>query len=271
MATSWILAAVRERWALIVGLALVASCGGGGDTRAQAPPGTLKCTGSGSPTVILESGLGVDPATTWAAVIPDVARGARVCVHQRPGTAGVAPIGHSRTAAAVESELEQLLDAEHVRGPLVVVGASFGGYVARLFADRRPDDVSGVVLVDSLHPDIDSTFARLFGERATAARARQLADNTEGITFDDLVASAHEVAASRGFPDVPLVVLKHGISFDPGGEPVPKLERAWARMQRELARLSPDGRLIVAERSHHRIAEDQPRLVAAAIERVIRG
>jgi hypothetical protein len=85
------------------------------------------------------------------------------------------------------------------------------------------------------------------------------------------VASAHEVAASRGFPDVPLVVLKHGISFDPGGEPVPKLERAWARMQRELARLSPDGRLIVAERSHHRIAEDQPRLVAAAIERVIRG
>jgi hypothetical protein len=51
---------------------------------------------------------------------------------------------------------------------------------------------------------------------------------------------------------------------------VPALERAWGRMQRELASRSPKGELIVAEHSHHRIAEDQPRLVVGAIERIIR-
>jgi pimeloyl-ACP methyl ester carboxylesterase len=144
-----------------------------------------------------------------------------------------------------------------------------GGYVARLNARRAPQDVAGVVFVDSLHPDIDRTFARLFGRRAADARARQLAANSEGIAFRDLVASAREVAAAHGFPPVPLIVLKHGISFDPGGRPDPALERAWGRMQRQLASLSPEGELIVATRSHHRIAEDQPALVARAIERVV--
>jgi hypothetical protein len=124
------------------------------------------------------------------------------------------------------------------------------------------------VLVDSLHPDIDSTFARLFGDEAADARARQLAANSEHISFEDLLNSAREVRAAKAFPDVPLVVLEHGISFDPGGDPDPALERAWGRMQRELAARSPQGTLIVAERSHHRIAEDQPQLVVEAIERV---
>jgi hypothetical protein len=98
---------------------------------------------------------------------------------------------------------------------------------------------------------------------------RALAQNSEGIGFGDLVRSAREVAAARDFPDVPLVVLKHGISFDPDGEPDPALERAWGRMQGELASRSPHGELVVAERSHHRIAEDQPDLVADAIRRVV--
>jgi pimeloyl-ACP methyl ester carboxylesterase len=225
--------------------------------------------GLGSPTVVLESGLGVDPTSTWGAVVPDVAKRARVCVHQRAGTGSSPPAGHSRTAAVVATELGRLLDGAHVERPVVLVGASFGGYVALLYASREPQDVSGVVLVDSLQPDIDRTFARLFGKRAAAARARELADNSEGIVFADLVASAREVAAARGFPPVPLIVLQHGISFDAGGDPVPALERAWGRMQRELAALAPKGRLVVAKRSHHRIAEDQPALVFRAIDDVL--
>src|SRR5262245_15958195 len=250
-------------------LVLVAGCGGGDDAPAAKAPaaktvGRLVCTGSGSPTVVLESGLGVDPRSTWAVVAPAIAKRNKVCMHERPGLGSTPPLDHSRTAAAVEHELEQL---PHDR-PVVLVGASFGGYVAQLYASRHPDDVSGVVLVDSLHPDIDSTFEKLFGKDAAAARARQLEQNTEHISFDDLVASAHEVAAAKTFPAVPLVVLKHGISFDPGGDPDPQLERAWGRMQRELAARSPEGTLVVAKRSHHRIAEDQPEVVVRAIEQV---
>jgi len=265
---------VKARKAIaLLSLALAAGCGGeSADVRPRPPDvaGELECTGSGSPTVVVESGLGVDPDMTWAAVVPQISHRTEVCVHHRPGTGASPPVGHSRTAAVIETELERLLEAAHIDRPAILVGASFGGYVAQLYASRKPDDVAGVVLVDSLHPDIDSTFARLFGKTAAAARARQLADNPERITFRDLVRSAHEVATARRFPAVPEIVLKHGISFDPGGKPVPALERAWRRMQRDLASRSPKGELIVAERSHHRIAEDQPRLVVRAIERIIR-
>lgn len=258
-----------KRWAAVLLLAVVAGCGGDDDAPASKPPasrtvGRLICTGSGSPTVVLESGLGIEPRSTWGAFAPAIAQRTKVCIHERPGTGSSAPLGHSRTASVVEGELEKLL---HDR-PVVLVGASFGGYVAQLYASRNPDAVRGVVLVDSLHPDIDRTFARLFGKEAAAARARQLAGNSEHISFDDLVASAREVAAAKTFPAVPLVVLKHGISFDPDGDPDPALERAWGRMQRELAARSPEGTLIVAKRSHHRIAEDQPELVVRAIEQV---
>jgi pimeloyl-ACP methyl ester carboxylesterase len=256
----------------LTALALLAGCGGGDDAKPAAtakPAGRLNCSGTGSPTVLVESGLGVDPLTTWAGVVPEVARHTRVCVHERPGTGASPPLGHSRTASVVAGELEQLVDRAHIEAPVVLVGASFGGYVVQLYASRRPDDVGGVVLVDSLHPDIDRTFERLFGADAAAARARQLEQNTEKITFPDLERSAREVAAEREFPAVPLIVIKHGISFDPGGDPDPRLERAWTRMQRELAARSPRGELIVATHSHHRIAEDQPALVTRAVERAV--
>jgi len=238
----------------IVCALVLASCGGGDPTPPR--PTALDCRGSGEATVVVESGLGVDPSS-WAAVLEDISGDVRVCIHERSAD-------RSRTAAAIAAELDRVLEER----PVVLVGASFGGYVVQLFASRHPADVVGVVLVDSLHPDIDTTFRRLFGKRAAAVRARQLEANSEGITFADLRRSAAEVEAAEGFPDVPLVVLKHGISFDPGGEPVPALERAWGRMQAQLAALSPQGRVVVAGHSHHRIAEDQPELVAAAIRRV---
>jgi pimeloyl-ACP methyl ester carboxylesterase len=143
--------------------------------------------------------------------------------------------GHAQpppSAGAIAGELDGVLDER----PVVLVGASFGGYVVQLFASGHPADVAGVVPVDSLHPEIDTTFRRLFGKQAAAARARQLEDNSERITFADLRRSAAEVEAAEGFPEVPLVVLKHGISFDPGGEPVPALERAWGGCRRSSRR-----------------------------------
>jgi pimeloyl-ACP methyl ester carboxylesterase len=213
--------------ALLVTLcALAAASCGGNDGHARPPPSAdaLDCRGSGAPTVVFESGLSVDPST-WAAVTDELSGDLRVCVHERPAD-------RSRTAGAIAGALDRVLDAR----PVVLVGASFGGYVVQLFASGHPADVAGVVLVDSLHPEIDTTFRRLFGKQAAAARARQLEDNSERITFADLRRSAAEVEAAEGFPDVPLVVLKHGISFDAGGEPVPALERAWGGCRRSSRR-----------------------------------
>jgi len=64
-------------------------------------------------------------------------------------------------------------------------------------------------------------------------------------------------------------VLQHDVSFDPGGEPVPRIERLWGELQRSNAALSPEGRVVRAPRSHHRIAEDEPELVVSAIREVV--
>jgi len=112
----------------------------------------LNCMGQGSPTVILDSGLGV-PAAGWDLVMPDVAKFARVCSYDRAGygwsSAGQMP----RTSGEIVKELHALLAASREKGPYVLVGHSFGGFNLRVYADKYPADVAGLVLVDTSHED----------------------------------------------------------------------------------------------------------------------
>jgi pimeloyl-ACP methyl ester carboxylesterase len=231
----------------------------------------LDCRGRGPRTVVLDSGLGVDASTTWAGVRPAVARFARVCQYDRAGMGASPPGPRPRTSQRMVDELRALLRAAGVSPPYVLVGASFGGLNAQLFAGEHPHEVAGVVLVDGLHPDLDRRIEPILGTRASAQRRAALARNGEGVRFADILASDAQVRAHRAFPAVPLIALKHGISFDPGGRPDPRVERMWGALQRANAARSPRGRVVVARRSHHRIAEDQPELVVAAIRQVVSG
>jgi pimeloyl-ACP methyl ester carboxylesterase len=229
----------------------------------------VRCSGHGSPTVVFVSGLGVDSEDTWASVAGPVSRRTRVCEYNRPGV-GLSPaVRPPRDAAHMAKELAALVDSVAPRGRLVLVGASLGGLVTQIYAGARPERIAGVVLVDSLHPRSNTLIERAIGTPAAAENRRILSQNVEGARWSDLVASYRQAAAARPFPAVPLVVLKHGISFDPGGRPVPAVERIWGRLQLDLAQRSPHGRLVVARRSHHRIAEDQPGLVVDAILSVL--
>ena len=112
----------------------------------------LICMGSGSPTVILESGLG-SHVYVWSLVQSKIARTTRTCAYERSGM-GVSDEGHGpRDAAAIDSDLHALLHAAGLKGPYVLVGHSIGAYFTRLFADTHPGEVAGVVLVD---PSIDN-------------------------------------------------------------------------------------------------------------------
>ena len=112
----------------------------------------IDCSGQGSPTVVLDSGLGV-PAVGWKFVQPDIAKFTRVCSYDRAGygwsTAGPMP----RTSAEIVKELHALLAAAGEKPPYILVGHSFGGYNIRVFSGAYPSEVAGMVLVDASHED----------------------------------------------------------------------------------------------------------------------
>lgn len=115
----------------------------------------LYCTGEnsdGSPTVILEQGLGGTSAS-WAFVQPEVAKTTRVCAYDRAGMGWSDPGPEPRDAEHIAIELHTLLQKASIPGPYVLVGWSFGGLYVREYAGKYPDEVAGMVLLDSSYPD----------------------------------------------------------------------------------------------------------------------
>jgi pimeloyl-ACP methyl ester carboxylesterase len=113
----------------------------------------ISCTGSGSPTVVLEGGLG-EPSTMMAGwVAPDVATETRVCVYDRAGRGWSESAAHPQDGVEVATDLHTLLARAGEPGPYVLAGHSAGGVYVLNFANTFPQDVAGVVLLDSMHPE----------------------------------------------------------------------------------------------------------------------
>ena len=113
----------------------------------------INCTGQGSPTVILEAGLGV-PAISWRASQREIAKFTRVCSYDRAGYDWSDPGPMPRTTAESVKELHTLLQNAGERPPYVLVGHSFGGTNVRIYNVRYPGEVAGMVLADTGHEDL---------------------------------------------------------------------------------------------------------------------
>jgi len=118
---------------------------------------SLYCEGAGAPVVVMESGLGLG-AWTWSKVQAPLARTTRTCVYDRAGYWNSAATKGPRDAGAEADDLAALLTAAHLPAPYILVGHSYGGYIARLYASRHPDRVSGLVLVD---PSVSYQYTRV--------------------------------------------------------------------------------------------------------------
>jgi pimeloyl-ACP methyl ester carboxylesterase len=112
----------------------------------------LECTGTGAPTVILEPGGGASAATLgWIA--PDVARHTTVCVYDRAGKGWSDAAQTAPDGAQTATDLHTLLERADVAGPYVLAGHSFGGLYVMRYAAQYPDEVAGMVLIDSTAPN----------------------------------------------------------------------------------------------------------------------
>ncbi len=140
------------------------------DDRSHPAPGVLVdvgghqlhlwCTGSGAPTVVLESGLG-GFSHDWSHLQPDLATTTRVCSYDRAGYGWSDSVDEPKTSAETARDLHELLANAGERGPFVLVGHSLGGLHVRTFARLVPDDVASVVLIDSSHEQQTTRLAML--------------------------------------------------------------------------------------------------------------
>jgi pimeloyl-ACP methyl ester carboxylesterase len=210
----------------------------------------IECQGAGESTVVLEAGLG-DGARAWTQVARRLAETTRVCVYDRAGIGRSEPRPERvATAGVMADELGRLLDAAAIDGPVVLAGHSYGGMVVQLAADRRPDLVAGVVLVDS-------SSGRQFEEAFPVTHFAW----EDGSTEVDKVGSAAELAAVD-LGAIPLVVLtQDGLDGELGAD--------WERFQAELAGLSTTSLHLTATGAGHGIPTEAPGLVVAAVSAVV--
>jgi pimeloyl-ACP methyl ester carboxylesterase len=143
------------------------------DRRNFPPPGKLvdvgghrlhlQCAGEGGPTVVLETGAN-GMSALWGWVQPEVAVHTRVCAYDRAGLGWSEPGPEPRDALHIARELRTLLRNAGEAPPYVLAGHSFGGLLVRVYADQYPEDVAGLVLLDSSHPDQIARFEKVLGK-----------------------------------------------------------------------------------------------------------
>lgn len=245
----------------------------------------LRCTGTGSPTVVLQPGAG-DMASTMAWIAPEVARDTRVCVYDRPGRGWSDPVATPQHATRVAADLHTLLAAAHVPGPYVLAGHSFGGLYVLAYAAHYPADVAGMVLIDSAVPTspaprTDASGGRddllvrasalvsvgsrvglgrlyslnAYGTLPSPAREEVRASistpATLRSTIDEYVqgsTSMQQAAELRSLGDIPLFVLTAGSGS----------AETWFANQEELSRLSTNSaHRIVDGATHAMLVADQ--------------
>jgi len=150
----------------------------------------LYCQGTGSATVVFESGWG-DWAPAWAVVQPRIAQFTRACSYDRAGACFSDPGPLPRTSERIAEELHGALHAAGIDGPYILVGSAFGGDHARAFADLYMDEVAGLVLVDADASDVASVAMRQEDDRGDLA------------FVPDLTACRDAIAAGKPLPLLP--------------------------------------------------------------------
>ncbi|WP_291576785.1 alpha/beta fold hydrolase [Clostridium sp. UBA4548] len=225
----------------------------------------VKVEGKGKPIVIFESGLG-GGYSDWARVQPEIAKITRTFSYDRAGLGGSDKSKLQRTALNQVKELHGLLENCKAKGPYIIVAHSIGGLNARLFADVYPNEVAGIVFVDSSHEDMLNIFTSKAPEEYEAMKAQF--SSPEG-TFEDLLKSTDQVREVRkkdALRNIPIIVLSADKSAMEIQDPI---INEWPKLQEDLATLSDKSKHLTIKNASHMLQNDNPQAVIDAIKEII--
>jgi pimeloyl-ACP methyl ester carboxylesterase len=300
----------RVRWLLypVIGALALACVGGAAETFvlhhdavSTAMPGTsydiggrrlhMHCTGSGGPTVVLQNGMS-QMSSTWARIAPAVAATTRVCAYDRAGQGWSDDAAAPEDGLAVARDLHALLAVSGERTPIVLVGHSTGGVYAMTYAAQYPDEVAGMVLLDSstpyqfelpAYPGIYTMLQRSYGVAPSLARSGI------GLLVPDSMMSSlpspagAQVAAfatsPRGLRNVRDELSELPAAFDQakalhtlGGKPLAVVTAAgtmhdtegWSAAQDRLAALSTNRSHRILDTTHAGMLDDEQAALGSA-------
>ena len=266
----------------------------------------LYCFGSGSPTVVIEPGMGVD-WVSWRRVITKLIPANRVCVYDRAGYGWSEPGPTPRTALREAGELHVLLTRAAVPQPYIFAAHSFGAYIARIYASQFRDSLAGVVLVDPSQEDepvVDlaehkgrrlsvrdildlvpplgiQRLRRMYGgDRAIPPDLREAPRFYQeryliASSLDQLKLERNEFESLRLtraqvreniFPNDLPLTVITAMRFSSNEGAHPSNAPSTQELQGRLVRLSRFGKQILARQSGHMVPLDEPELVVTAIQ-----
>ena len=225
----------------------------------------LWCTGTGSPTVLMEGGDG-DASDSYAFAEPAVSRVTRTCVYDRANLGRSNPAPGPRGLSDLVGDLERLLKSAQIPGPHVLVGTSGGGYIAAGFAYAHPREVAGLVFVDTGAP-LQNPPREIVEETDPDHPA-----NVEKRDFLQVERDAWK--ARKRIGDIPMTIIS--VRFASAAieqSPFPVEQRAMRRnveRQRGWLVLSPRAKQVVV-RTGHAVEEEDPDVVINAVLDVVKA
>lgn len=267
----------------------------------------LYCTGEGSPTIVLDAGLGND-SLIWANVQPALSKTTRVCSYDRAGFGWSDLQPNPRDAHRITDQLHALLTEAGINGPIVLMGHSIAGLYIRDYAARYPQNVSGLVFVDGSTPLQEDRFPGrtkfvLFKAKLELLQTKWLyVLGIPRITGDCNIGDGFEISAAKilsedqcraalytaldredenfhqsgeetiqtgPFGDLPVLIFSQD-NHPSGSEPQSPVDQIWNQMQEELKRLSTRSRRIIAKGSGHYIQVERSDLLNSEVGNFIR-
>lgn len=207
----------------------------------------LRCLSTGSPTIVYLHGMGGTHES--AGSIPDGFAGReRFCVYDRTNVWNSDAVTDRQTGSESVRQLNALLDAAEVPAPYVLVGASWGGLLATMYAATYPDEVRGLVLLDAILPTEDQLDA-LIPENERAEVVAAYDHNPERFDVNDAMLQAQDMMPA--VPDIPMTYLsaQQGAGF-PEQWPAEEMAALLAELLGEFVAAFPQGRSVAVDAPH---------------------